>query len=80
MTKEETIRQAMASIENRIRHIYNQGFEAGRKAERKTGKWLVLHDEYGDVVEAVCSLCDINGNHKWQYCPYCGARMEGAEE
>lgn len=47
--------------------------------ERYTGKWVVLHDEYGDVVEAVCSLCDMNGNHTWQYCPYCGAKMEGAE-
>lgn len=47
--------------------------------ERKIGKWVVLHDEYGDVVEAVCSLCDKNGNHTWQYCPNCGAKMEGTE-
>lgn len=32
--KDDEIRQSMASIENRVRHVYNQGFEAGRKAER----------------------------------------------
>ena len=40
MMKDDAIRQSMASIENRVRHIYNQGFEAGRKAERKTGRWI----------------------------------------
>lgn len=46
---------------------------------RKKGKWLVLKDEYGDVVEAVCSCCDANGNHKWKYCHTCGAEMEVEE-
>lgn len=38
----------------------------------KMGWWAILKDEYGDVVEAVCSNCDKNGNHKWAFCPYCG--------
>ena len=44
--------------------------------EPKTGHWIVLKDEYGDVHEAVCSSCDSNGNHKWIYCPKCGAKMQ----
>lgn len=43
---------------------------------QKIGKWIILKDEYDDVVEAVCSCCDRNGNHKWAFCPNCGARME----
>lgn len=33
---------------------------------RRVGEWIVLRDEYGDIVEAVCSCCDANGNHKWE--------------
>lgn len=44
---------------------------------RKVGEWIVLRDEYGDIVEAVCSCCDANGNHKWEFCPHCSAEMRG---
>lgn len=46
----------------------------------KMGHWITLKDEYGDVVEAVCSCCDKNGNHKWSLCPYCGAIMVEQQE
>lgn len=46
---------------------------------RKKGKWITLEDDWGDITEAVCSCCDANGNHKWGYCPYCGAEMESEE-
>lgn len=45
----------------------------------KMGRWAILKDEYGDITEAVCSCCDKNGNHKWAYCPNCGAKMKGVE-
>ena len=44
--------------------------------QEKTGHWITLKDEYGDVHEAVCSNCDSNGNHKWTFCPNCGAKMK----
>ena len=46
---------------------------------RRVGEWIVLKDEYGDIVEAVCSCCDANGNHKWEWCPHCGAEMRGVK-
>lgn len=46
---------------------------------QKVGQWITLQDEYGDIVEAVCSCCNQNGNHEWAFCPKCGARMEGQE-
>ena len=48
--------------------------------ERKKGKWIVLKDEYGDICEAICSCCEDNGNHKWKYCPNCGADMRGEQD
>ena len=46
---------------------------------QKVGQWITLQDEYGDIVEAVCSCCNQNGNHEWAFCPKCGAKMEGQE-
>lgn len=84
--KDDAIRQSMASIENRVRHLYNQGFEAGRKAERKTGKWIEKDGWDGDVYYD-CSACGeswttIEGtpwDNDMNYCPHCGAKMEGAD-
>ncbi len=47
--------------------------------EQKAGKWITLKDEYGDVVEAVCSNCGRNGRHTWKYCPDCGKMKEVSE-
>lgn len=44
--------------------------------EQEVGKWITLKDEYGDVVEAVCSNCGRNGSHTWKYCPNCGKMKE----
>lgn len=46
----------------------------------KIAHWMLLKDEHGDVIEAVCSSCDNNGNHKWNLCPYCGAIMIDSQE
>lgn len=48
--------------------------------EQKIGHWITLKDEYGDIVEAVCSKCEKNGNHKWAYCSNCGAKMVEKED
>lgn len=48
--------------------------------KKKTGHWITAKDEYGDIYEAVCSCCDKNGVHKYNYCPWCGARMEVENE
>lgn len=44
-------------------------------SQQKMGRWIILKDEYDDVCEAICSCCDKNGNHKWAFCPFCGAKM-----
>jgi len=45
--------------------------------DRPTGEW-VEEDEYGDLL--VCSECGFANDYKDNYCPNCGARMEGGEE
>lgn len=47
--------------------------------QQKMGRWAVLKDEYGDVIEDVCSNCDKNGNRKWAFCPFCGCKMQEVE-
>ena len=80
MTREEAIKRlkdAKSTIQP-FRYV-DEAIDYAIKAleqEQKTGHWITLKDEYGDVHEAVCSNCNKNGNHKWVYCPNCGAKME----
>ena len=53
--------------------------------ERKTGHWEEFEFEYADreYVGYKCSECDSRcltiGFEKYDYCPYCGAKMEEEE-
>ena len=47
----------------------------------KHGRWIDVKGYYGVLVE--CSACKDAHSHttiKWNYCPNCGARMDGGEE
>lgn len=43
--------------------------------ERKTGKWIYLLDGSGNVE---CTECGVEQPVDSYYCPWCGAKMEGA--
>lgn len=53
--------------------------------ERKTGHWEEFEFEYADreYVGYKCSECDsrclTTDFEKYNYCPFCGAKMEGEE-
>lgn len=149
-TKEKQISKTMLSIENRVRHAYNQGYEQGLKASKqepcedaisrqavlnyirnnyrrwfinddafmqctngikdialvtpqpKTGHWIETSEEYYKAVneygggvnddtpyfvdDIACSECLSmfsvidNETERFDYCPHCGARMEGGNE
>lgn len=51
--------------------------------ERKRGKWIKGGEQpyfrkHFDIV--VCSICNKRGEHRWNFCPYCGADMRGEED
>lgn len=51
--------------------------------ERKTGKWEMKPDPYGFFEEIpVCSECGYTTEMRktYNFCPNCGARMEGSKD
>ena len=45
-----------------------------KKANQKTGKWILMDDTY---TRFKCSSCEINNiPMTYNYCPYCGCEME----
>ena len=91
--KEKLIEKDVKSIENRVRHAFNQGYEAGLKhgkeQEPKTGHWILAdiqseEDIDNDNYRYICSECQHSDIHakdiEVPYCWNCGAKMEGEEK
>lgn len=85
--KEKLIKADIASIENRVRHAFNQGYDLGFKdgkekakpleQEPKKGHWIPYLKE-GLIVK--CSECKSRYTLGYNYCPNCGADMQEVEE
>ena len=43
----------------------------------RCGKWRIIHDSYDRAKEYNCSSCDANHIREYNFCPSCGAKMEG---
>lgn len=43
----------------------------------KHGEWKRCYDGFHDILEIVCSSCGRTGATHFQYCPMCGAKMDG---
>ena len=77
----------LTEIRDRLRAL-----PAADVVERKTGKWKGYNTEEphkwlrndGTPIFLVCSECCgtvmNNGSAHWNYCPNCGAKMEGQDE
>jgi ribulose bisphosphate carboxylase small subunit len=87
--KEKLIKADIASIENKVRHAFNQGYDLGykegkSKQEPKTGHWVGI-DEYPHE-DYECDNCGfihtfIDGHTaQYNYCPNCGCRMVEPQE
>lgn len=55
----------------------DMAIEALRQPERKTGHWIDMSEGFSPYE---CSECGAVEFKKSNYCPNCGAKMEGAEE
>ena len=47
-----------------------------QSADRPHGEW-VLNDQIGTFKMWDCSRCGIHMETRWNYCPNCGAKMDG---
>ena len=48
------------------------------------GRWIFKHDPITDpkgyFIRIVCSKCNLHTGQKSNYCPQCGAKMDGGNE
>lgn len=89
----EKWRSHIAELPSAQPKSYREGYQAGFKdarPERKKGKWVYAEDEYG-IDGYHCNQCGffvpwdyihkfINYIEDYNFCPYCGAKMEGDDE
>lgn len=47
------------------------------EVERPQGRWFGIEDEEMEIVGYYCSECDWGSDEETNFCPNCGARMEG---
>ena len=43
------------------------------------GRWMPFHSEAAGDIQ-YCSACEIGFDAKMDYCPHCGAKMDGGED
>lgn len=67
--KQHVIQSTMQRFEESLQHMYNLGFDEGKKSVQRTGKWIQLRN--GNVE---CQHCNTQQKRELNYCPYCGSR------
>lgn len=43
------------------------------------GKWQLMNDTYDRWKDYTCSECNCCVSYKYNYCPDCGAKMDGGK-
>ena len=79
--KDKSIKDAMSSIENRIRHVYNQGYEDGIKDGKASvqikrfsaSEAMAKIKEYEEKQKRTCDTCKYGGHtlQDLKKCVYC---------
>jgi hypothetical protein len=68
----------MCVSENIIKAIENDSrFPPADVVEVRHGEWKCVYDGFHDITEIVCSCCSHTGQKHFNYCVYCGAKMDG---
>jgi len=93
MTRDDAIKE-IDNLRNDIGSAYDDadqspmwyalGMAIEALQERKTGKWIIEKDCEGKTRTLICPFCKWkSGIHAWEdynFCPNCGAKMEGYDE
>ena len=80
--KEKLIHEDLCSIENKVRHAFNQGYELGLKQKQRQSKWDKIKSTFfnHDFYNWECCWCKAHYDYTYNYCPDCGSRMIKEEE
>ena len=83
-------RYSLGEIGRRERDDIVNALEYAPSAQPKTGKWIIEDNPRNEWYRVTCSECgeDVtstapciefppNAKVTWDYCPYCGAKMDG---
>lgn len=74
--KERLIHDDLCSIENKVRHAFNQGFELGLKQKQRHSKWVNIIQVFnGSRYAYECQWCKCQYPYPYNYCPNCGSKM-----
>ena len=84
MTKEEAIRyieNIKPYVGRNIEDALNIAIKVLEQSQPKKGYWIRTHDyftgAYEDIDYVKCSCCREDSLEEGDYCPNCGAEMEG---
>lgn len=70
-------RREKGTIQDAIKMISSAAYTpAADVAEVVHAKWIPFHSEAAGDIQ-YCSACDIGFDARMDYCPHCGARMDG---
>ena len=87
MTREEAIEKledldnCYNSLSDEDKEAIDMAIEALKQPEQKKGKWMCHDAKEGFLIKKyTCSICNwYSGTQKTNFCPNCGAKMEGEE-
>ena len=73
-------RKEKGTIQDAIKMIsYPEYTPAADVAPVVHGRWMPFHSEAAGDIQ-YCSACEIGFDAKMDYCPHCGAKMDGGED
>lgn len=62
----------------RFSELYDELKEEIESTQVVHGRWIPFHSEIAGDIQ-YCSVCEIGFNTKMDYCPHCGAKMDGGD-
>ena len=48
--------------------------------KQRTGKWILVRNKLGATIDRICSCCNRSHEKTSDFCPNCGAKMEGESD